>query len=539
MLKPEDSGISRHSDEYSVTKPANSYWQRFMRAAFAGITAFAVMATSFVSPLSVTAASAASGDRTLYLYYTHTRETAKITFKRNGRYDKKGLTELNHFLRDWRRNEPTKMDPALFDLVWEVYQETGSNKPISIVSAYRAPATNDMLRSKSSGVAKNSRHTMGMAMDFYIPGVPISTLRAIAMKKQIGGVGYYPSSNSPFVHLDTGNVRAWPRMTRSQLAKIFPDGKTLHLPTDGVPLSNTGYQYAKAEWTKCHTVPCNGSRSSTRVASNNSDSGGSSGTLLGWLFGNEEDDSGEDVAAVTQVASAKAPSRPVAPSVPPTPHDRPVFAGMTVAQAPFPEARPRDLITTSAPQPALFNGDPGAIAVAAIEENTAPEPRTLMSKPGGDTSPLLTAYAPANAQIETDLTTASTSQQASTATSRNPAEAGAVFETAAINQQSGLDELGSLIESTWDAVETSQADFELRRGTFHAPDLDHVAEIFTDPQRMNSERYAVIFDRDQADLSPAAELGRLAGKPTLKSDPAWGLGTENFGPRPPLLVASR
>ena len=78
------------------------------------------------------------------------------------------------------------------------------------------------------------------------------------MNYQVGGVGYYPTSGSPFVHVDTGSVRAWPRMTRAQLKKVFPDGKTLHLPTDGKPLSSDGRAYAQAQWTKCHAVPCNG-----------------------------------------------------------------------------------------------------------------------------------------------------------------------------------------------------------------------------------------------------------------------------------------
>src|SRR5690606_5968703 len=107
--------------------------------------------------------------------------------------------------------------------------------------AYRAPETNAMLRRTSSGVAENSKHMAGQAMDFFIPGIPLNKLRAVAMRKQVGGVGYYPTSGSPFVHLDTGNVRAWPRMTKAQLQEIFPDGKTLHLPPSGRPLSQQGY----------------------------------------------------------------------------------------------------------------------------------------------------------------------------------------------------------------------------------------------------------------------------------------------------------
>lgn len=183
--------------------------------------------------------------RALSLINTHTQERATIVFKRNGAYDQQGLQELNRMLRDWRRNEVTRMDPALFDLVWEVYRKTGADQPIHIVSGYRSPATNNMLRSRSRGVAKLSQHMLGKAMDFYLPDVALSTLRETGMKMQVGGVGFYPTSGSPFVHMDTGSVRAWPRMTRDQLVRLFPDGKTAHLPADGEPLS--GYQQAVAE----------------------------------------------------------------------------------------------------------------------------------------------------------------------------------------------------------------------------------------------------------------------------------------------------
>lgn len=183
--------------------------------------------------------------RTLHLFNAHTKERVDITFKKNGKYIPSGLREANRFLRDWRRNEITTIDPELLDLVWEVYQQVGAKNPIHVVSSYRSPATNGMLRSRSKGVAKNSQHMRGKAMDFFIPGVNLATLRATGLRKQVGGVGYYPTSGSPFVHMDTGSVRHWPRMTRSQLAKVFPDGRTLHVPTDGKPLS--GYQLALAD----------------------------------------------------------------------------------------------------------------------------------------------------------------------------------------------------------------------------------------------------------------------------------------------------
>ncbi|HEY8384544.1 MAG TPA: DUF882 domain-containing protein [Microvirga sp.] len=188
----------------------------------------------------------ANGDtRSLRLYHNHTKESLTVTFRRNGQYDPRALEQLNWFLRDWRRDEPTRMDPRLFDTLWEVYREVGSSEPIHVNSAYRSPNTNAMLRRRSGAVAKNSQHMRGKAMDFYLPDVPMERVRAIGMRLQDGGVGYYPSAYTPFVHLDVGSVRAWPRMTRDQLARIFPDGKTVHIPADGEPLPR--YEEAKAE----------------------------------------------------------------------------------------------------------------------------------------------------------------------------------------------------------------------------------------------------------------------------------------------------
>ncbi|RUM23173.1 DUF882 domain-containing protein [Rhizobium vallis] len=210
-----------------------------------------ILPALFALPALVGSATFASAeDRALKLFFTHTGERATITYKRDGKFDPKGLAQINRFLRDWRRNEPTRMDPRLLDLVWEVYKKSGGKDYIHIVSAYRSPATNNMLRNRSriTGVAKKSQHMLGKAMDFYVPGVKLATLRATAMQMQVGGVGYYPTSGSPFVHLDVGNVRAWPRMSRQELAQIFPNGQTMHLPADGRPLP--GYDQAVASYRK-------------------------------------------------------------------------------------------------------------------------------------------------------------------------------------------------------------------------------------------------------------------------------------------------
>lgn len=188
----------------------------------------------------------ANGDtRTLTIYHTHTKESATITFKRDGRYDRAALEQMNWLLRDWRVNEPIKMDPRLFDTVWEAYRQVGATQPIHVVSAYRSPGTNAMLRRRSRMVAEFSQHMLGKAMDFYLPEVSIDRIREVGLQMQRGGVGWYPHAGTPFVHLDVGSVRMWPRMTHDQLARLFPDGKTVHLASDNRPFPR--YEEAKAE----------------------------------------------------------------------------------------------------------------------------------------------------------------------------------------------------------------------------------------------------------------------------------------------------
>jgi uncharacterized protein YcbK (DUF882 family) len=276
--------------------------------------------------------------RTLNIEFVHTGERASITFKRNGRYDPKGLKQLNYILRDWRRNEPTKMDPRLFDLVWEVYRQSRAKGYIKVVSAYRSPATNAMLRSRSKGVAKESQHMRGTAMDFYIPGVPLKTLREIGVKMQAGGVGYYPNSGSPFVHMDVAGVRAWPRMNRQDLVRLFPDGKTVHIPSDGKPLP--GYQQALAEYKRRvasgNTVMIAEEKSSSRPRN-----------FLAMLFGGGDEDEVEDIPEPAERPAVAQPQ-----PAPAAPRQQPVGAaqepvmvanalpGVDAADAPVPQARP-------------------------------------------------------------------------------------------------------------------------------------------------------------------------------------------------------
>jgi uncharacterized protein YcbK (DUF882 family) len=207
----------------------------------------------------------AEGDtRTVSMHHIHTGEDITITYKRDGQYDEAALEKLNWFLRDWRRSESTKMDPHLIDLVWEVQREAGSSQPIWVVCGYRSPATNEMLRHNSSGVARFSQHMLGHAMDFYIPGVPLTELRAMGLRLARGGVGFYPTSGSPFVHMDTGSIRMWPRMSRQELARVFPDGRTVQIPSDGKPMP--GYALALADVQKRGATPSANSVQSARAA---------------------------------------------------------------------------------------------------------------------------------------------------------------------------------------------------------------------------------------------------------------------------------
>ncbi|MBB3595474.1 uncharacterized protein YcbK (DUF882 family) [Rhizobium sp. BK529] len=297
----------------------------------------ALLALAVSSPVFVSTPSQAAGEtRSLKLYFIHTGEKAVITYKRNGKFDPKGLEQLNRFLRDWRKNQPTKMDPRLFDLIWEVYRQSGSRDYINVVCGFRSPATNEMLRgrSRNSGVAEKSQHMLGKAMDFFIPDVKLATLRGIGMKMQVGGVGFYPKSGSPFVHMDVGGVRAWPRMSRDELVKLFPDGNTIHIPADGKPLP--GYQQAMADYKR---RMANGSQIMMASASDSAsdDEPHKQKTLFAYLFGggaDEEEDNSEDTTPVA-VAKATPPKAEAAPAA--APQEQTEVASVN---APVPQVRP-------------------------------------------------------------------------------------------------------------------------------------------------------------------------------------------------------
>lgn len=185
--------------------------------------------------------------RVISLHNIHTKETVSVLYKKDGKYIDAGMDKVSWVLRDWRRNEATKMDPELIDLLWEMHAELGSQEPIHIISGFRSRDTNNMLRRTVGGQASESRHILGKAADVHFPDVPLKNLRYSALIRERGGVGYYPTSALPFVHVDTDRVRAWPRLPRYELALLFPNGRTQHLPAEGGPITREDARIARIE----------------------------------------------------------------------------------------------------------------------------------------------------------------------------------------------------------------------------------------------------------------------------------------------------
>src|SRR4051812_33401361 len=338
----------------------------------AGLAACLLLAGS----VGMQRAGAVGDTRTINLHHVHTDESLTITFKKDGQYDEEALKKINWIMRDWRKNEATTMDREEIVLLWQVYREVGAKDPIQIICGYRSPATNNMLRGRSakSGVARNSQHTLGKAIDFYIPGVPLETLRATAMRLQGGGVGYYPTSGSPFVHLDIGNVRAWPRMTREQLVKLFPDGRTVHLPADGTPLP--GFELAQADLERGHrTVAAPQKRS-----------------FLASLFNRDKDaeeaddnSTARESARASRSVSAKTETnKPTAPArVQVASAAEPVVSAQPVA-VPLPPRRPIYQVAAaeSRPAPAPVPRAAAPIQLAALSPNAIVNMRGLWDNTG-------------------------------------------------------------------------------------------------------------------------------------------------------------
>ncbi|MBT8102954.1 MAG: DUF882 domain-containing protein [Gammaproteobacteria bacterium] len=170
----------------------------------------AVVVTLILASLaSVSQGKLENDERQLSFYHTHTGKRLDIVYSRNGAYVPSALEEINHFLFDFRTGDAAEMDPELLDLIFDVRAALGSDGTYQVVSAYRSPKTNEMLRGRSAktGVAKNSQHLLGKAIDVRLEGVRTTRLRDTALAMKRGGVGFYEASD--FVHMDTGRPRSW------------------------------------------------------------------------------------------------------------------------------------------------------------------------------------------------------------------------------------------------------------------------------------------------------------------------------------------
>jgi uncharacterized protein YcbK (DUF882 family) len=180
------------------------------RRAFLGYGALATAAALVPVRAQAAIAPRKRRERVLSFFNTHTGERLKTAYCCDGEYQPAELEKINYILRDFRQNEIKPIDANLLDLLHELGGTLETDQPFHIISGYRSPATNTLLRTRGgshTGVASKSLHMVGKAIDIRVPGVRLDNLRVAARSLKLGGVGYYPSSN--FVHVDTGRVRFW------------------------------------------------------------------------------------------------------------------------------------------------------------------------------------------------------------------------------------------------------------------------------------------------------------------------------------------
>jgi uncharacterized protein YcbK (DUF882 family) len=172
-----------------------------------GIVKATLALAAYSAVPAVARASLPASYRALSFYNTHTGESLNTVYWEKGKYIPEAMNDINHVLRDHRTGDVTTMDPGLMDILARLHTTLGSKKPFEVISGYRSPKSNAMMHEHSHGVAKNSMHMYGKAIDIRLTDRSLSSLHEAALAMAEGGVGYYPSSD--FVHVDTGRVRRW------------------------------------------------------------------------------------------------------------------------------------------------------------------------------------------------------------------------------------------------------------------------------------------------------------------------------------------
>lgn len=478
----------------------------------------------------------AEGDtRTISFHHLHTGEDITITYKRDGRYDDAALKKLDWFMRDWRKEEQTHMDPHLIDLLWETNREVGGTQSIQVVCGYRSPGTNAMLRARSTGVAQFSQHTHGQAMDFYIPGVPLEKVRIVGLRLQRGGVGFYPTSGSPFVHLDTGTVRHWPRMTHEQLARVFPDGRTVHIPTDGQPLP--GYALALADVERHGASPSAMSLEAAReagvVTANGEHVAKPKRSLFARIFGAKDEDERGDEATVTPAPAPKRARTPVTVASIAPPATRVVVERIV----PLPTSRPKQ-VQVAAVAPAKPKIEKVVTASVSVPTNLFDNRGYWRGavETGGDLPPPVATATYETASLEPDTTGSSNSALAYATDSETPPPARVRPMGASIPR---LPATAALTPASSNTTTVSKppltAAMSQITGTPADPWLRAAMLTPSVNEYMTATRLGPIDPR---------ELGELLHKPAqsvaipFSADPYMGLVADRFGGRAVVFLAT-
>ncbi len=173
--------------------------RRFLQIGL-GATATLAMPNAFANVLK-------QPERSINLMNLHTGEQLKATYWAEGSYQADELKAIHRVLRDHRTGDIHEIDQNLIEMLNLLHQKMHGKQPFHVISGYRSPKTNQMLRQNSDGVAKKSLHMQGKAIDVRLPGRQLDELRKTALGLKVGGVGYYPGSE--FIHIDTGRVRSW------------------------------------------------------------------------------------------------------------------------------------------------------------------------------------------------------------------------------------------------------------------------------------------------------------------------------------------
>lgn len=173
-----------------------------------GFLKFTACGTALLGGSPLLAKAALDQERVVSIYNPNTTEALRLVYWIPGEgYIQEALQEFSYTMRDHRNDDVIRFDPHLLDQIYALSLQLNYRKPVHLLSGYRSPQTNAMLRRQSKRVARDSYHTKGQASDVRMPGLNVGDLHRAAVMLKAGGVGYYPRQR--FIHVDTGDVRYW------------------------------------------------------------------------------------------------------------------------------------------------------------------------------------------------------------------------------------------------------------------------------------------------------------------------------------------